>query len=526
VRNTLHSGGWIETLERYSNDTTTQSASFWVDPYYDDFVRVIYPTAGFVSMTTNQNQIEFDHYLYDVTEENHWIPLYYQGWWPDQDYKGWVPVFDQQYLYAPTYLVIAQNLWNATQVFQIFLLLALLYDCYYNAAEHNNNNSDGARPFKNILVWSLVVSSLILLPFSVYVISLGGYLFAGATVLTTALALLRKSDRILKVTVEEDNACCHKRMDSPCTQGNEEEEDEDTVIEKDMFGNYSAWMVIREETVACLANLFSHMYNGREPWWTICYFVDNLFGFQNGGDGTPKAAFTMGQPNVRIPLFVSQSNYSTTYQCVFLLLWSILPFLYVSYFGIMYLVAPQSPGLTVQRALCVFGILNFLFVTDVVAYYYGRGYRNPYEDVFHWWEHFAWRIAILLPIYQNCTNRHWEHPNYPLAGKILRITAASYGIFFFVFQVIQCDMFRFVTFLIRGEEQSLFELVGWDEHPIVTVLNLNTPKTWATMGMAIFYFALHFSSFPLFQIILRRENGVLLYERLPTSTAGLDNVKR
>ena len=74
----------------------------------------------------------------------------------------------------------------------------------------------------------------------------------------------------------------------------------------------------------------------------------------------------------------------------------------------------------------------------MVAYKYGRGYRSPYEDLCHWWEHFVWRIAILLPVYQNCTNGHWGQGHF-------RAAAAGYGIFFFVFQVLQCDVWQFAT---------------------------------------------------------------------------------
>jgi hypothetical protein len=36
----------------------------------------------------------------------------------------------------------------------------------------------------------------------------------------------------------------------------------------------------------------------------------------------------------------------------------------------------KSPGVRIQRAMCLFGMINLLFLTDVVADRYGRGYRS------------------------------------------------------------------------------------------------------------------------------------------------------
>ena len=517
LRDTLYVGDIVETLERYDDDdsltNTTASAALLIGDYYNDIVRVIYPTAGFLSEKILKRHLKLDGCLYDGRQKKTsmgWFqptPLVYQGWWPVSERS------ERQYLYAPTILIVAQCLWNATQVFQIFFLLALGYYSFFTGVDNEVSSNCTIR---KILVTFIVLLSSMLLPFSVYVISIGGHIFAGLTVLS-ALVALRSPDKVLRLSVGEDEYNRHRKRSS-CNVKDDDSRHHNGEIDGAI---QRSWMLVPEESLACLANLFSHMYNGRKPWWNVYAFVDRVFGLKNGGDVTPKEAFYMGRSNARIPLFVSQANHSSSHARVFLVLWSILPLLYTAYFGVMYLVAVRSPGAKIQRLVCVFGILNFLFCTDVVAYKYGRGYRSPHEELFHWWEHFAWRAAVLLPLYQNCTNGHWNHPEYPLMGKVFRVVAASYGIFFLVFQVIQCDMFRFVTFLTRAEELSFFELIGWEDHPVVTWLNLNTPKTWATMILSVVYLLLHFSGFSPFHITIRGEKQ--FYERLRTSD-GHDNL--
>lgn len=215
--------------------------------------------------------------------------------------------------------------------------------------------------------------------------------------------------------------------------------------------------VIREETVGFLGNLFCHMYNYREPWKSVYFYVDGLLGLKKVGDVTPADMYTLGFSDTRIPLFVSQASHTTTGAHVFTAIWSVLPFIYVAYFSIMFLVAHKSHGPVIQRIICLYSMFHFLFFTDVVAYRYGRGYRNTHESSFHWSEHWAWRAGILLPIYQNCTNGHWDnHPTHPKAGKIFKIIVAAYGVWFLLFQVIQGDSFQFVNYLSGLHHHTFF----------------------------------------------------------------------
>jgi len=531
VRDTLRAGEGLETRECASTTNTSNpsrsTSSFWIDPEYsDDFVRVLYPTAGFLStkslreLTSNSLQLEpsaADDDPQPSLFNGGGTPLMYQGWWPADGGR------ERQYLYAPNTLVVAQCLWNAAQVLQLFLLIAL----YHNHGGSYPTNSK-TKKAKKTVVNALVASSVCLLPFSVYIISSGGHVFAGLALASALFALLACREPTLRVAVEEDDDGVHTHQEQQqreeCALNALHGNDDDNGDDDDNSGNngnngQQPWLIVREETVACLANVCSHMYNGRKPWWDIYAWIDSTMGWKHGGDVTPKAAFApfsfFFSSKARIPLFVSQANRSTAHARVFLVLWSVIPFLYVAYFGVMYLLAVRSPRVGLQRALCIFGMINFLFLTDGVAYRYGRGYRSPYEDLLHWWEHFAWRVAILLPLYQNCTNGHWAtHPTQPWVGKILPRVAAVYGVFFLIFQVVQCDVFSFVTFLVLGKEWTFFEWLGWDDHPVVVVLNLNTPKSWATMIMSVVYFALHFSGYPLFRVTLHGERG-FAYEQLP-----------
>jgi hypothetical protein len=99
---------------------------------------------------------------------------------------------------------------------------------------------------------------------------------------------------------------------------------------------------------------------------------------------------------------------------------------------------------------------------DVVAYKYGRGYWSPHAETFHWCERWAWRVAILMPIYQNCTSGHWKNGNlrFPWLGKLVHNFMLAWGVGFVVLQIIGSDCFRFYFYLTGGEIKSLMELLN------------------------------------------------------------------
>lgn len=261
-------------------------------------------------------------------------PLLYDGWWPDNKNRS-------HFLYAPATMVVAQQLWNAMQVFEILLLFSLAY-------------ADAATSLKfaAICVVSLVVACL--LPFSHYVTSPSGHIFAWPTLLTCIWAIRNNAKLTLCV-------------------GNK----------RAATGHQS---VVREEAIAFLCNLCCSLYNhhaSKSTWpnWNQHFHtVDKFFGWVGGApdsqlDCYNAMFYTMGMSSVRAPMYVARNNTGTTAGAsVFVIIWSFLPFLYVCYFGCLFILSSRSPYKNIQRGLCLFGAFHFLFLTDVVAYAYGRGF--------------------------------------------------------------------------------------------------------------------------------------------------------
>lgn len=347
-------------------------------------------------------------------------PLLYDGWWPENKKAS-------RFLYAPVTMVVAQQLWNAMQVFEILLLISLTYADATNSLK-----------FATICVVSLVVTCL--LPFSHYLTSPGGHIFACAT-LFTCLWAIRNNAKLTLCVGDKNTARGHRS-------------------------------VVREEIVAFLCNLGCSLYNhhaSRYTWpnWNRHFrTIDKLFGWVGGTPGTQSDCYnamfyTMGMSSVRAPMYVARNTGTTVGANVFVVIWSFLPFLYVCYFGCLYLLSSRSPYKNVQRGLCLFGAFHFLFLTDVVAYAYGRGFYTPHTEFFHWSERWAWRIAILLPIYQNCTNGHWmKGHSKPGVGKVVHYFMGAWGLCFFLQQVIFSDLERFVQFLNGWEQRGLLKMLG------------------------------------------------------------------
>ena len=133
-------------------------------------------------------------------------------------------------------------------------------------------------------------------------------------------------------------------------------------------------LVVQEEWLGFLCNLASSLYNYHNshrtwPNWRYHFFnVDKYFGWtgaeqQNSMDMFNNHLYTLGLPNHDVPLYVPGARGSTTGGHLFWLLWSIIPTLYISYYLCMYLLAPRAPGVKIQRALLLFSMFHFLFMT-------------------------------------------------------------------------------------------------------------------------------------------------------------------
>jgi hypothetical protein len=219
-----------------------------------------------------------------------------------------------------------------------------------------------------------------LLPFSSYVGSPGGHCFAFLTAIWIALAFGSPKFH-LRLSIGETEF-----LESAARNDNN-------------FAFSPPRTICFEETLGFLCTLGSSLYNfaGHTyvwPHWKQQFHkIDQYMGWPSSGDVTWEENWTVwglfAERSV-LPPFVPRGNGGSTAGAQqFWLVWSVLPFLYCCYFGCMIILSQKTPNVFsrwFQRLACMFGILHFLFGTDVVHYRYGRGYRNPYSELFHWTE--------------------------------------------------------------------------------------------------------------------------------------------
>jgi len=461
---------------------------------------VLKPQLGFVEQNLNRSSLlQHVNSLDDVNDDidDAWCPLLYEGFWDHQQPET-------THVDAPISLIIAQQLWNATQVFTLFLLAALYY--WFVAASNSpaTNRYQYRIPTK-IATILLVLASLGVLPVSSQLISPGAHMFAVLTSLTLVVAFFwTPPGSMIRVSLQEGPSCCgtNNRSTSPTKNKNH---------------NHS-WTWTREETLACCCNLGSSLYNyagstAHWPHWKVHFRkIDDYFGWPTSGNVFWDEAFTLGLQRYYkyVPLFVPRATGGSTVGATqFFMVWSILPTCYILYFTCMFLLSHRSPGKWIQRCLCIFGICHFLFGTDVIAYRYGRGYYAPHGELFHWFEKIAWRIAMLLPVYQNITNGHWHnnHHDRSFIKTLVRISLLLWAIFFVLFQVIQSDVMKFTQFLLdQYPLQGLIPMWGLDETFFFQSSAVQYPYRESLILMIFWYGPfLHISGlWPLFHIQLSR----------------------
>ena len=381
-------------------------------------------------------------------------PLLYSGWWP----KHKTPY---RFLYAPTKMVVAQQFWNAMQVFELLLLISLAY-----------SYPRGSIKFIAVCILSTVVTCL--LPFSHYFINHGGHMFSYATLITCIWGIKNNSRLVLSIG-DKIPAVGHR-------------------------------MVFREELIAFLCNLGCSLYNhnaSRHTWphWNKHFFtLDRFFGWIDGTSPGTMNFYTMGMTDVRTPMFVAGNGATTSGSTVFTLIWSVLPFIYVCYFGCLILLSSRSPYKNIQRGMCIFGIFHFLFFTDAVSYLYGRGFWTPTSEYFHWSERWAWRVAILVPIYQNCTNGHWiKGHSKKIVGKIVHYCMWVWGVLFLFQQVLCSDIFKSIQYVNGWEQKSLISMLGLPSHKLFSYHG-------ALVVMCMMYGFMMVVGFAPYKVFLGKEN--------------------
>ena len=327
-------------------------------------------------------------------------PFLYEGYrWEGHNLKT-------RFLFAPTALVIAQQLWNALQIFEVFLAIALFYVVRSNTA----TSSDGCswltitRTCEHYFVGlGGALGLMILLPFSIYVSSPGAPVLAIVTLMTCLLALSSQNAKAIlldvgpgectQVKATQGRWSCRKLLLSTSLLQQEHlfslvpSHDSDEVKgavcsssvsvrseENSMEQTLPSRPVMQIELLGFLCNLSSSLYNYHHshktwPHWRYHFFnLDKFFGWIGGNhrakiDMFNTRVYTLGLPNVHVPLYVPGGLGSTTGGHMFWILWSFIPVLYVAYYLCMYLLAPRSPGVKIQRAMLLFSMFHFLFLT-------------------------------------------------------------------------------------------------------------------------------------------------------------------
>lgn len=285
--------------------------------------------------------------------------------------------------FAPWALVLGQALWNATQVglLAILLVLWLTHRRWWVAA--------------------LGITCLACLPIAIYAVSPGAWALAALLLATCAVAWLRK-------TPDVDFTVADATRDTP--------------------------LLARFEFLACVCTLLSATYNygANILFWVLEKFIR----FPLSPAQAARGLYGLGLPGVSLPAYIKIGpQFMNLGGVLFALVWTVLPFLYVLYFAALAQQAKGMRGERLQRGLCLFGIFHFLFLTDFVAYAFGRGLANVADDWCHALEVIAWRIAILLPLYQKVVTGDWRR-GYGVGGLLLHYGIAAWGVFFFFYEVL------------------------------------------------------------------------------------------
>jgi hypothetical protein len=291
---------------------------------------------------------------------------------------------------GPVGAIVGQQLWNAAQVGLLLLLCMWLVHRRWWMA-------------------SLSIATVACLPFAIYVLSPGGWVLTAILLLTCFLA---NADDVsdLGITV----------ADAPAR---------------------GTPLLAKFELLAFVANLLCSMYNYTltphlPPYWgSIFTGTAANIGFTADLTQIDHALYTAGLNDLTVPPYIKTGlDPNNLGALLFALIWTILPFIYVLYFALLAKLAKDSPATRVQQVLCVFGILHFLFLTDVVDYRFGRGIVNPLEDFAHWVERAAWGIALLLPVYQKLATAQWRRGNGPL-GVVVHYVVAAWLAGFVIYHV-------------------------------------------------------------------------------------------
>jgi hypothetical protein len=508
-----------ESIEPISINAPTTSNTFLFE--YEPMLRVLHPKLGFVEQEIKRrgqvNQTDSRQPLFFVPlpekeqpeigefSTNSFCPLLYSGWE--------TRIRRRRTMFAPVGLVWAQQIWNGMQVVLLILTILINYEFSLRSTISPDNDLHKRKSSIQNSSWSilsspsfqrwyirfLTLSTLVTLPFSVYISSPGGHLFSLFTAFWIILAFTVPKS-VLRLSIGEKDAIEEASIEyaSPCR------------------------LICFEETFGMLCCLGSSVYNyagphGSKAWPYWMYQFRKIDDYM---DWPPKQEVIednwtmMGvfQERAILPPFVPRAGSSSTIGSqMFWIIWSVLPFLYCCYFSCMLILSQKSKtkfAKWFQRAACIFGICHFLFGTDGVHYAYGRGYRNPHSEFFHWTEKWSFRCAILIPIWQGCTSGHWKYgyKYCSFIGQIVHYSMIVYAFGFLTFQVLQSDLVNTFQYTFDYDTTSIIQSYGLynNQHPVWKILAY--PYHQTLMHMWIFYGLTHVTCFNLYHITLQKQN--------------------
>jgi len=281
-----------------------------------------------------------------------------------------------RYSYSPTLLVVAQQVWNAVQVLHVLLVICLYYH-HFILAPHRSVR------VRIVVSTTTIALHCLLLPLSIYAISPGAVAFAIVAYITAVVGLLSRTDMEVSVSDRVKSEVSPTDVEDTTLEDEESLSSVATASKEKEANTLPLWYIVKEETLGLLCNLASSLYNyhgSRSTWphWESQFSsVDKFMGWTGGNreylDVLDQEVYTLGLVD-HVPLFVPRAVGSTFGSHLFWILWAFIPVLYVSYFLVMYVLAERSPGVKVQRALLLFAIFHFLFMTGT---YFCGSRREP-----------------------------------------------------------------------------------------------------------------------------------------------------
>jgi len=302
-------------------------------------------------------------------------------------------------------------MWNAISVSHLAILVCLHASCQ-SAADR-------------LLVWLASLATSVIWPLSLYVTSPAALVVALVIAFSSGISM-RKDDVLLMSTSQRCSPLCKVKP-----------------------------LSFRADLLPFTAFLFSSMYNFVSdsyhsiPWLDIYELVPNV-----SPSTVRQVAYSMWF-DMKVPAYIPDCGSRSHIGCsveVFVLIWSVLPFLYSSYFLVIYSTSTK-PTRCLQQCLCMLGVLHMLFITDLIDYRLGRGPHTSawISAIAHWCERVVWRISVLLCTYRIVLKARWKQVFWnPALGAAVHYMSILFGLFFVVCQCAP-DLFWFVRLLVTGK---------------------------------------------------------------------------